>query len=187
MSTMDWFKDLSTYFGLPGFLAAVMLGWFNFRNQRKIEKLKTDLREHEIRFSRLHERRVNVVAKLYTYLSSVHTAYNRLTSRLIFNGEPPEEDKEQALDNAWSEFIGYFRMNRIYLDKSLCGRIEDFIREVESGLHDYRSSKEYGNHEIAWKEQAALLDTLGGRYETLAGIREEIECKFRGLLGVEGG
>lgn len=94
------------------------------------EKLKHDLQltalEHQVRFSKLHERRAEVIAKLYSLLVEAQWAAQNFVSVGDFQGDPPKREKYVTAMNRAADFYRNFDQNRIYLPEALCAQLETF-------------------------------------------------------------
>ena len=90
----------------------------------KYELSKTAL-EHQVRFSKLHERRAEVIADLYKLLVEAFWALQNFVS-------PIEIKKKKYVDtlNKITDFYRYFDINRIFLPPTLCAQLEVFINDV---------------------------------------------------------
>ncbi len=100
------------------------------------ERLKHELQmvslEHQVRFSKLHERRAEVITALYALLVEVQWAGQSLVSIAEFGGEPPKKEKYVTAMNKSAEFFRYFDKNRIFLPEPVCQQIEEFLRGMRS-------------------------------------------------------
>lgn len=106
-----------------------------------IEKLKSNLvlmtYEHQIKFSKLHEKRADVIAEIHEKLHHVLRSSRKFVDpiRQYPNdiAESQREYEEQQLQNALfniSEFVRLFESKRIYFSKELCLKIDVFIKEA---------------------------------------------------------
>lgn len=107
----------------------------------EIERLRHSLQmsalEHQVRFSKLHERRAEVVAELYKLLLEAHSAgWN-----FILNNprSPNEEDRARE---KFRELCNFIDINRIYLPTPICDLLDKFkgkswsVRHFRLGLVD---------------------------------------------------
>ena len=94
------------------------------------EKLKHDLQltavEHQVRFSKLHERRAEVIAELYSLLVEAQWAAQNFVSVGDLQGDPPKQVKYATAMNKAADFYRCFDKNRIYLPQVLCVQLEKF-------------------------------------------------------------
>ena len=191
-----WVKEILATLGLPALVATLVSIRYSNRLQRENEQLKSklqqEMKEHEVRFSSLHAKRVGVVAKLYRRLLYVHSAYISLTSQVSYEGEPSREEKEKFLGQKWASFKNYFNLNRIWFNKDLCNEIENYMKQLDSGQETYALWRYYTglpSHERDWpniqQEIPELFKQIQESKKPLIDLLEEIITHFRALLGAE--
>jgi hypothetical protein len=100
----------------------------------KITALAHDLEkaklEHQVRFSKLHERRAEVISQVYELLTDFYGSSQVFTSVVSYGGDPPREEKyKKALEDGAKLYL-YFDRNRIWLPASVCEQIEKFVRDM---------------------------------------------------------
>lgn len=147
----------------------------------KLEQLKADLRiaafQQETTFARLHEKRAEVIAKLYAKLSAVHRAMVIIVDHDEFDGKASRE----ATD-AGGAFHYYYDAHKIYFDKPLCELLESFDRNVVDALVVHYTNPTDG--EEGQDRKARRTDALQQLVNQVAPIRKEIEETFREILGL---
>jgi hypothetical protein len=148
---------------------------------REIENLKTQLqltaKEHEVRFSKLHEKRAEIIADLYSKLSRAHRESNILMFRI--EQKEDEASLKTAADFAYKASIsasGFFEGNQLYLSKEL----SDSIRRILSTMQLTSLSFPYDGDIRTrgldiWKEQS----------QKISAIMSKLEKEFRLMLGSE--
>lgn len=155
------------------------------------ERLKHDLQivtlEHQVRFSKMHERRAEVVAELYGHLVEAQWASQDLVALMEWAGEPSKQEKYTVAMKQAAEFYRYFDKNRIYLPQQLCEQLEEFIRNVrrrviefgvyvakdEAHLPDQAREKKYET----WMKSAEYFDTAVPK------ARRALEVELRAIIG----
>lgn len=94
-----------------------------------IEKLKDDLRmaslEREIRFSRLHEKRVEVLGDLYRKMAKAETAFADYTHWIQQGGVEEHKERGKRAAQLGNEFFEYFNENEVFLDDELAAQVRD--------------------------------------------------------------
>jgi len=97
---------------------------------RDLEKFKSELRttafEREVRFSKLHERRAEVIAELYKLLVKTHAAFESLIKPFHFSNEPKQSESIEIAKKCGETFINYYTENKIYFNSTICKEIDDF-------------------------------------------------------------
>jgi hypothetical protein len=155
-------------------------------SNREIEELKSRLQimaqERQIIFSRLHEKRADIIAESYTLIHQLSSKAVGLGSEMFHRGlHTPKERAEEIFDECF-KFYEYFQQRRIYFSEEVCETMDKFVdliaetnaavRSVPDTLgHDTKDSRE------AYQKMAVLMDQLPN-------IRKLIENDFRSLLGV---
>ena len=150
-----------------------------------LEHLRADLRiqafERETTFSRLHDKRVQVIEELYKRIATVSLAMNRLMSDIQVKGGPSLEEQTQKAADAADAFLEYYLFHQIYFDQTLCDTLLKFNGKLHSAWVDFNMSKRceisgasgHGYQQTAWNTISEDLPT----------IRQEIEMAFRSILG----
>lgn len=156
-----------------------------------IEHLKNELQlktiEHQVRFSRLHEKRANVIAELYGHVVETLWEAESFLSHMEWAGEPSKEEKHRTAMGKLVEFFRFFDKHRIYLPEAVCGSLEKLALEVrshvikfgvyvrfhEQSLNDYTREQK----EKAWNEG---WDAIKNQVPQ---ARKLLEDEFRALLG----
>lgn len=95
----------------------------------KIEGVKLEYAILLQRFSRIHERQVDILIKLYKYLLEAQEYSKLMTKSGIFEGEKPEEYPmllQDALRNAHKEFA----MGRLLLRGDIAEKVDVFFRKI---------------------------------------------------------
>jgi len=132
------------------------------QHARELEQFKAGIRsaafEHEIRFSRLHEQRVRIIAKLYRLLNRASVAFEAWTAPLSSDGETYEEKGKKASEAATALFTFLERIKYILM----CGcalRLRNC--ETNSAVHGLSSVR-------AWRGRLTAAQDEHGE------IREQI-------------
>lgn len=156
-----------------------------------IEQLKNELQlrtiEHQVAFTRLHEKRASVIAELNGLLAETLWEAETVLSPIRWAGAPPEREMHRAAEMKLVEFFRYFDKHRIYLPVALCDEIEAMVLEIRHHVIGF------GVY-LTWDDAALQDHTRREKYEALmAGytllkkkvpaIRAHLEDEFRSLLG----
>jgi len=150
-------------------------------HSREIERLKADIRttafEHETRFARLHDKRVQVIAELYKLLAQTATAFETWIAPLSLAPKPLAEMAKDAA-NAANAFFEFFDQNQIYLDEKLCSLILQ-MREV--------FNRAWANFGAGFEKPRPKewMETWEAFQRDIPPLRIEIERRVRALLGVK--
>lgn len=171
-------------FGISATLLLTAAGWLSqsiitHRLSKHIETFKTSLRENEIRFSRLHEKRADAIAELYSHLIDCTKSVD-----LLYPSWAPIsclQDKTELLKTNYQTsyaLISYFDKNKIYFSEELVAIIENFAKELRGHLFRY----ELFNLNESDKEK--LDSAMKMVKEQIPQAMKVIESEFRIILGV---
>ncbi len=155
---------------------------------KDIEKFKVDLRlaafEHETKFLKLHEQRVEVVAEIYQRLVRTESAFKYFVKPFVKVGEPPIEEKEKDTYEAAKLFSEYFNENRLWLDANTCSKIEEFDKKLLKAWNAFHIFIPGGDQRWMTEGKMEKWDKIWNEASViLPSIKRDIEDEFRNLLG----
>ncbi len=170
--------------GISATLLISAAGWLTqsiitHRLSKDIENFKTSLREHEIRFSSLHEKRAEVIAELYSHMIDCIESID-----LLYPSWAPIrflQDQKEILKIAYDssrKLILYFDKNRIYFGEEIVAIIENFAKELREHVFIYEL------YNIDEESKAKLDDAMKKVKEQIPQAMKVIEAEFRVILGV---
>ena len=156
-----------------------------------IERLKNELQlktiEHQVRFSRLHEKRAAVIAELYGHLVEALWEAESFLSPMEWAGEPNKKEKHITARNRLVDLYRYFDKHRIYLPSELCTALEGLVTDVRSHVIDfgvYVGFDEKTLNDQTYKEkQKAWNSGWDAIKNQIPLARQSLEDEFRSLLG----
>ena len=152
----------------------------------EIEKLKHDLSkissEHKVRFEKLHTRRDEVIATLYSHIVEFQHAIELfLEFAFIFNDKGIEE-YTQKLWPAVDTFKKYSEKHRIYFSEDICNHLDNLYKVADKPtsmlIAEWEASGVTDELIPIWK---TAKETLDGEFKD---IRTLIENDFRKIVGV---
>ena len=157
---------------------------------KDLEKFRAGLQqagiEHQIRFSKLHEKRATVLAELYKLLVEASWRTSDFTSPVQF--EDPDR-KQQYVDalNSSAAYFRFFDQHRIWLPTKLCDPLEDFSRQLRIPTIQLGVYLQIPNPtEKTLQEQSKVWDEAWEAVSSdIPKLRSAIEAEFRTLLGVD--
>lgn len=161
------------------------------KSDATIEHLKSELQlrtiEHQVRFSRLHEKRASVIAELNGHLAEVLWEAESFLAPMQWAGEPPPEEKHRDAMNKLAEFFRFFDKHRIYLPAALCESLTELVMKVRRhvinfGVYVRFPDDSLNDHTRTQKEKAWAegWDTIRNQ---IPQARQDLENEFRLLLG----
>lgn len=175
--TIHW-QDVVTAMLLESGLGGFGLWWM----KKKIEAgFEREAYEQQIRFARLHRKRADVIAELYTRVVEVTWTAR---SFALLSGLS-EQRGPQTLEPVL-ELFRFVERNRIYIPSGVCAMLDRFVSTIQSSvlkvaLHgkiDENASKLQQIERVRILREA--LDSLN---DVVPGLRAKIEIEFRSLLG----
>jgi hypothetical protein len=181
---------------VTGILLYVFQRVIDERSTRRLGKFKAELQsiafEKETKFSKLHEKQVEVLAELYTKLSFVRgplTVVKLLmesrASGFIDNEKMPGLIKK--FSESVEEFASFYEGVRLYLPSSLCYQIDLYYRYSMDTWENLSSSYAVNENLIKTdnnpKISQNLLRELYDLSEKLESLNKAIEKEFRVLIG----
>ncbi len=164
-----------------------------YESAREMEEFKAQLqitiKEHDVRFNKLHEKRAEVISELYGLLNAAnmslgqfeinyrHKQSHNLNDRFL------EKSAEIVLNDCARAF-NFFRKHQIYLSKGLSELIEKCIFAVHNHSLTYRAYQGKGI-DTSVLFQLEMASDLKNRSSEISQILEMLENEFRLLLGSE--
>jgi hypothetical protein len=160
--------------------------------EKDVENFKAALQqaavEHQIRFSKLHEKRAEVLAELYRLLVAAYWEVSEFTSPLQV-GDPDRKKQYASAINAVASYFRFFDQHRIWLPPALCDPLEAFARQLRTptiNLGVYLQIERPTDKTLA--EQSEVWDRAWGAVnDDVPKLRLAIETEFRNLLGAGSG
>ena len=158
------------------------------KHNQALERLRADIRkeafESEFRFTKLHEKRAEVIADLFAKLVVLVDAADQ---HLI--GPRIDDKKAQIYRVAEQNFRTEFDRNQIYFAVELCDSLSSFISELrKSDLEKWIFSDCQPAPEADKAEKDEWCSRLKARYalvtEKVPLLKKQLTDEFRNLLGV---
>jgi len=193
---MDWLPVLVNLI-VTGILLYAFQKTIDERSEKRLEKFKADIRStafvQETKFSKLHEKRLQVLAELYKKLSNVNS---NLSAMKLSLESGILEDKMESLIASFNkdidEFHLFFSENRLYLPDNLCDQLDVYWAYsigVWSNLSTSYITKDYSMRVVEDKEvyiedaKQSLMNASIKIAEKLEPLNKNIEREFRNLIG----
>lgn len=148
---------------------------------RKVEEVRSEFirvsSEHQIRFSKLHVDRAEVISELYSRLYDYYWAVCAFLRD--FHKTKHDETKLKKLDEKSYEFSDYFHKHRIYFNEDICSKIDEIIPTLYSAyvpLENRDINDKHLNED--WNKCSEIVR------KQFPIIKESLESDFRKILGV---
>jgi predicted metal-dependent phosphoesterase TrpH len=210
---IDW-QDVITTVGVTTLSGGVLLGaaaWLirtvlthkltrdadAFRIQLKadadmeIERLKNSLQmvaaEHQVRFSKLHEKRAEVIAELYKRLEDVHWHGRMFVLTSENNPTPAQQEEFDKTAQQVFDLTLFVEQHRIYLPESVCVLLDKFVGDVRGNVYaaGIFGRIKYPNDQTLRQSQDAFTKAYEEFEKDIPEARRAVEIAFRKILGGE--
>ena len=143
--------------------------------------------KHQVRFSRLHDKRASVIAKLYSTIVDTAQSAASFVSPLELTGQPSQDERFKKATENIHELNNYFARNRIYLSENLCRNIEQFIQKIDGLTYDFSVHLEVRpeDSEGMMEKRKVWIKSWNEIKNDVPPIKQALEGEFRAILGVE--
>ena len=155
--------------------------------------LDLKLNEFNIRFSKLHQDRAEVIKELYHKvidLQSGMTVFTRRIHPIIEDADKENEERIERVNKGFDEFINFYLPNKIYFDRKLAEKL-DFLAQQYSdkswnfGYLSNRIRNENIPAEVYKDFSEEMKEISNFVADEFPKVIEELEDEFRSLLGVK--
>ena len=145
--------------------------------------------EHQVSFSKLHDRRAEVIAEAYGKLVEAYWSMENFVSPIEWSGEPTKLEKYQDAMTKARDYFRYFDKNRIFLPAELCSQLDEFLQGMRSKVVGFgvwlQMENQHPPEVTGSKKFAAWLEA--GKYfeEEAPRARKLLEDELRKILNPE--
>jgi hypothetical protein len=153
-----------------------------------IEKLKADLRaaafEHETRFARLHERRVEILAELYKKLAITEDSFIDVLHPVQRGSKEDHNKRIRDAQVGAIKFFEFFNENRVFLDEDVCELIvtlREKLRRTSAGFAGAFGYEDMTPNAQEWADTRKLF------LAEVPPLRTQIDARVRKMLGALSG
>jgi hypothetical protein len=155
--------------------------------------LDLKLNDFNIRFSKLHQDRAEVIKELYYKVIELQSAMTVFTSRIHLIIEDPEKEKKERIDRVnkgFNDFVDFYIPNRIYFEKGLVEKLDNLLNEYRNKGFDFGYMSKYlsessGPKEFYGEYHQKTKEISNFVIEEFPKVIEELAEEFRELLGVK--
>ncbi len=149
----------------------------------EIEKLRSQLHvtatEHTIKYSRLYEKRAEIIAETYSTLKALLDALNEYVKPFETSGDPPREDRYKTLVEAHKSFYRAYSSKLIFFPKSVADKLNTINKECVKAGNSFRYFVDVKDKQGDIKKWIEISDTVENKInEALL----ELENEFRKIL-----
>jgi hypothetical protein len=160
----------------------------------EIERLKSALQiaavEHQVRFSKLHERRATVIENLYGRLVEAHKNARHFALAEGYSGDKQKQDDAYVkIEREMDELYDFIETHRIYLPDQFCVELEALLRtmrgqivavSIYGSVGDNPTPQVLEERLATFREAYKTFDEVG-----VPALKRSLEHEFRKILGVE--
>ncbi len=158
-------------------------------SEKAVSELQAQLRmvalEHEVRYRKWHERRADVVSRLYGLLVEAQWAMGSFVSPGDFAGEPSKREKYAIAMNKTAAFFRYVDRRRIYLPPAVAEQIDQLVKGMRQQMIEFGVYCD-DTHPIPRDVQQEKLSSWmkAHKYfeEDVSRLRRELEISLRDIL-----
>jgi hypothetical protein len=155
----------------------------------EIEKLKNSLQivavEHQVRFSKLHERRAEIIADLYARLVDAERMGDRYVTVEAWEETKERQKAYEATERGLVELYFFVEKNRIYLPEPVCELLQQFVLAVRTNainMHIFVPVEAVSDTLIKGRAEA-IKDVFESVQGKIPAARKALESEFRRILG----
>ena len=167
---------------------------------REIEQFKAQLqmvaREHEVRFSKLHEKRAGIISELYGLLREANNSTDLFDlvfqagplPGLPFDSDAADKSRDQFAEEAQdkcAKVSTFFTKHKLFFSEELSERMEKLIAAISkpSMLHRMRDVRHLLGVVELQEERREILELMRNEGPNIQQILKLLERDFRLLLG----
>lgn len=160
-------------------------------SDREIESLKHSFaliaKEHEVRFSKMHQRRAEVIEELYKKLTllNLHGEQFSLTSEN--NRTDYQAERFTQMQEEFREVFLYAEQHRIFLPEKVCALVDKHLVQLRKTVWAAAifGRIEYPNEHTTQQSNQAFTKVYKDFETDIPAARSLLEAEFRGMLGAE--
>ena len=157
------------------------------QNDVELERLRSELNlratEHQVTFSRLHERRADVIAQTYSLLRVAHDAIRDYTKVFEPAGDRTREERRKIAAEAQNAYYSYYSKNQIFLPKPAAKLLDKLNRETVTIFNRFLFLVDRKPDGGGFDEWMKISEQVEGAYQAAL---DELETEFRKMLGSDG-
>ena len=162
------------------------LGEFKNKLELILEEHKTKLEMITFKYSRFHERRLDIFSTLYSKIADLHIYMHELTAYFKFikeNFEKEELDRTMKAQEAFKDFLFCFERNKIYLNENTYSLLTEIRNEYIEILIKYNSAMNlHRSGEITYEIMKEIQERMNKKIPI---IRKELEQQIKDLIAID--
>lgn len=184
MAWLEVLKDLGIFTIAAGLIAFVFKSLYKQVLNKDIAKFKHALKQEQIKYSKLYDKRAGVIEKLYELLIDFDIKMGSLVSPAELVGDLPKKEKLKLAGSAGRKFVDYYAKKKIYFRKKIVDSLDEISKKFKSAWIDFTlfPITGSGNEKEKWEYWIKAWKTCS---EKIPPLKEQLEDDFRKILGVQ--
>lgn len=150
----------------------------------EIERLRSQLNitaaEHQVKFSRLHEKRAEIVAETYSKLRELLFALNNYVRLYERSDGPSREERYKILIGTHTAFYDAYSLKLIFFPQAVADKLDSINKDCLVAGNEFRIFVDLGDHPEKTKKWISIAESV--EKKILSALRD-LEVEFRRLLG----
>lgn len=158
---------------------------FQSNLEQKLNEHKTMLEMITYKYSKYHDKRLEVLSSVYSKLADLHFFMQQLTAIIKLERENFDAEERARLEDtmrAFTDFRDYFTRNRIFINRELCEKLNELRVKYYNALFDYTYSKDHRDNEISAHLSKSVQIAIN---KTIPDLLSGLEDEFRGVISVD--
>ena len=159
---------------------------------KRLEEFKSTLSLLQSKQTSLHNKRLEIIEKLYNKLVELNNAMAILTHPLKQTNKDFEEYEKELTENAsssYNSFNSFYQKNKIYFKENTNEIIDEILEGFHTAFWDYNQFNFYKqtgvtNQDEIIKSRKKMRDSYISVKDEIPKVRKKLEDEFRKLLGV---
>ncbi|MDT8411391.1 MAG: hypothetical protein RQ875_02925 [Vicingaceae bacterium] len=200
---MNWteiFKEI----GIVGIVSGLLVWLFKQLGMHFIDRkfkayelklqTKSDDYKHELNLSfnkasKLHDRRLEKIERLYQNVVRLNSAMQMMTAKWkVVSGDEKkdEEEENKRIEHAgdcYNKFLDFYTENRIFFSEETCIILDKLKTDYFDSFWDYTAKKRFGytDFKLNWELATKASDKVK---KEIPPVLSQLENDFRTLIGV---
>jgi hypothetical protein len=156
-----------------------------------LERIRSELQilaaRRNIEYSRIHEKRLEIIAELVSKISAFHERVSAYVSEVEWGGAPSKEERRKLTAEAFADFNKYFIPRRFFLPKPTVQKVEAFRAGLYKTSVDFMFYVEYPREHKTDLNKDVDVWTQASDYtlKEAPKLIADLEDEFRNILGIE--
>jgi hypothetical protein len=156
-------------------------------SRKEIEGFKATLQiltqDSIVRFTKLHEKRIEILSEMYSLLEDACTSMESLKSYCETGNIEFTKDRAKEAAAANNKLLPFFRKNKLYFSSALSRQIEDVIHALHGSAFDLVMAS-WSDKDVP-KRSAEFIQNWPQKSVQVNALMGAIAVEFRSILGSE--